>query len=140
MSRSNSMLDKASAYDKNGLMKREVDNALVLLKEFRVKFPFSENPQSIDGLEPDKILKTNPVEIGEFFHSLVYSLNPIGYLTIHSSNVYHNIRVQIEDFKGLLRVVVDKKKSLAEKVDAPWEKISGLGQDKHIAKKNHLLL
>jgi hypothetical protein len=129
------MLDKASAYDKNGLMKREVDNALVLLKEFRVKFPFSENPQSIDGLEPDKILKTNPVEIGEFFHSLVYSLNPIGYLTIHSSNVYHNIRVQIEDFKGLLRVVVDKKKSLAEKVDAPWEKISGLGQDKHIAKK-----
>jgi hypothetical protein len=131
----NSMLEKASAYDKNGLMKREVDNALVLLKEFRVRFPFAENPQSIDCLEPDKILKTNPVEIGEFFHSIVYSLNPIGYLTIHSSNVYHNIRLQIEDFKGLLRVVVDKKKSLAEKVDAPWEKISGLGQDKHIAKK-----
>ena len=42
------MLDKASAYDKNGLMKREVDNALVLLKEFRVRFPFAENPQSID--------------------------------------------------------------------------------------------
>jgi len=129
------MLEKASAYDKNGLMKREIDTALVLLKEFRVKFPFAENPQSIDWLEPDEILKTNSNEIGEFFHSIVYSLNPLGPLTIQSSNVYQNIRTQIGDFKTLLHVAVDKKKSLAEKVDAPWEKISGLGQDKHIAKK-----
>jgi hypothetical protein len=129
------MLEKASAYDKNGLMKREVDNALVLLKEFRVKFPFAENPQSIDTLEPDKILKINPDEVGEFFHYLEYYLKPLGHLTIHGSNVYHNIRMQIEDFKDLLHVAVDKKKSLAEKVDASWEKISGLGQDKHIAKK-----
>ncbi len=57
------------------------------------------------------------------------------HLTIQSSNVYQNIRTQIADFKTLLRVAVDKKKSLAEKVDAPWEKISGLGQDKQIAKK-----
>jgi len=129
------MLEKAGAYDKNGLMKREIDTALLLLKEFRVKFPFAENPQSIDRLEPDKILKTNPVEVGEFFHYLVYSLNPLGNLTIQNSNVYQNIRTQIGDFKTLLHVAVDKKKSLAEKVDAPWEKISGLGQDKHIAKK-----
>ncbi|MCL4429440.1 MAG: hypothetical protein M1167_01690, partial [Chloroflexi bacterium] len=135
MSRSNSMLEKANAYDKNGLMKREVDNALALFKEFRVKFPFAENPQSIYWLEPDKILKTNSNEIGEFFHYLVYSLNSLSNLTIQNSNVYQNIRTQIADFKTLLHVVVDKKKSLAQKVDAPWEKISGLGQDKHIAKK-----
>ena len=135
MSRSNSMLEKANAFDKNASMKREVDNALVLLKEFRVKFPFAENPQSIDWLEPDKILKTNSNEAGEFFHYIVYSLNPLGPLTIQSSSVYLNIRTQIGDFKTLLHVAVDKKKSLAEKVDAPWEKISGLGQDKHLAKK-----
>ena len=135
MSKSNSMLEKADAYDTNGLMKREIGNALVVLKEFRVKFPFAENPQSIDWLEPDKILKTNSNEIGEFFHYIVYSLNPLGPLSIQSSNVYQNIRTQIADFKTLLHVAVDKKKSLAEKVDAPWEKISGLGQDKHIAKK-----
>lgn len=129
------MLEKANAYDKNGLMKREVDNALALFKEFRVKFPFAENPQSIYWLEPDKILKTNSNEIGEFFHYLVYSLNSLSNLTIQNSNVYQNIRTQIADFKTLLHVVVDKKKSLAQKVDAPWEKISGLGQDKHIAKK-----
>jgi hypothetical protein len=135
MSKSNSMLEKASAYDTNGLMKREIGNALVLLKEFRVKFPFAENPQSIDWLEPDKILKINSNETGEFFHYIAYSLNPLGPLAIQSSNLYQNIRTQITDFKNLLHVTVDKKKSLAEKVDAPWEKISGLGQDKQIAKK-----
>jgi hypothetical protein len=135
MSKSNSMFEKASGYDKTGLTKREVDNALVLLKEFRMKFPFSENPQSIDWLEPEKILKQNSNEIGEFFHYILYSLNPLGPLTIQNSNVYQNIRTQITVFKNLLRTAVDRKKSLAEKVDAPWEKINGLGQDKHIAKK-----
>ena len=129
------MLEKANAFDKNGLMKREIDSALVLLKEFRGKYPFAENPQSIDLLEPDKILKANSKEIGEFFHYLVYTLNPFGNLTIQNSNVYQNIQTQIRDFKNLLHCAVDKKKSLAEKVDAPWEKISGLGQDKNIAKK-----
>ena len=135
MTVSNLMLEKASSYDKNGLTKREIDTALVLLKEFRVKFPFAENPQSIDWLEPDKIFKLNPDEVGGFFRYLVYHLDPLGHLTITSSNVYRNIRLQINDFKYLLRAVVDKKKSLAEKVNAPWEKISGLGQDKPIAKK-----
>ena len=135
MAINNSMLEKASAYDKNGLTKREIDNALVALKEFRVKFSFTENPQSIDWLEPDKIFKSNPDEIGEFFRYLVYHLDPLGHITIQSSNVYRNARLQIDDFKYLLRVAVDKKKSLAEKVNAPWEKIGGLGQDKEIAKK-----
>jgi hypothetical protein len=131
----NSMLDKASAYDKCGLMKAEVDNALVLLKDFRAKFPFAENQELIDSLEPDDIFKMNPDELGEFFHYVEVYLKPLGHLTIHGSIVYRNIRAQIEDFKDLLYTVVDKKKSLAEKVDAPWEKISRLGQDKHIAKK-----
>jgi len=135
MTKENPMLEKAIAYDKDGLMKREIGNALVLLKEFRLKFPFAENPGSIDWLEPDKILKTNPAEIGEFFHYMVYSLNPLVPLTIQGSNLYLNIRNQIADFKTLLRITVDKKKSLAEKVDAPWEKINGLGQDKQLAKK-----
>lgn len=129
------MLEKASAYDKNWLRKREIDNALMLLKEFRVKFPFAENPPSIDWLEPDKIFKSNPDEIGEFFRYLVYHLDPLGHITINSSNLYRNVRLQTDDFKYLLRVAVDKKKSLAEKVNASWEKIGGLGQDKQIAKK-----
>jgi len=82
------MLERANAYDKNGLIKREVGNALESLKEFRVKFPFAENPQSIDWLDPDKIFKPDSNEIGEFFRYLVYFLNPIGHLTIENANVY----------------------------------------------------
>ena len=135
MSKSDSMLEKASAYDASGVIKREIANALVVLKEFRVKFPFAENPRSIDWLEPDKILKTNSNETGEFLQYITYSLNPLGPLTVQSSTFYQNIRTQLADFKTLLHVAVDKNKSLAQKVDAPWEKINGLGQDKHLAKK-----
>ena len=135
MSASNSFVAKANAFDKTGLIKREVDSALLVLKEFRGKFPFTENPLAISWLDPERIYKSSSGEIGEFFNYLVYSLDPLGHITITSSTVYNNVRTQIEDFKSLLRVVVDKKKSLAEKVNAPWEKISGLGQDKQIAKK-----
>ena len=37
--------------------------------------------------------------------------------------------------RRLLHVAVDRKKTLAEKVDAPWDQIKGLGRDRHIAKK-----
>ena len=131
----NSLLEKASAFDRNGLIKAEIEKALLLLKDFRIKFPFSENPVSIDWLSPDDIFKETSSEVGEFFRYLEYYLEPLGHLTIQSSVVYRNIRTQLEDFKALLRVAVDKKKSLAEKVDARWETISRLGQDKQVAKK-----
>ncbi len=134
------MLEKANSYDKDGSTKREVNNAIRVLREFRVKFPFTENPQSIDWLDTDKIFKRDTNETGEFFRYLVYSLEPIGHLTIQNSSVYKNVRLQLADFKGLLHAAVDKNKSLAQKVDAPWEKINGLGNDKHLAQKNHLLL
>ena len=79
--------------------------------------------------------KESSGEAGEFFRYLEYSLEPLGHLTIQGSAVYRNIRIQPGDFKSLLRVAVDKKKSLAEKVDARWENISRLGQDKQVAKK-----
>ena len=129
------MLEQANAYDKNGLVKREVNNAVGTLKEFRSRFPFTENIRSIDWLDPDQIFKPDSNETGEFFRYLVYSLDPIGHLTIQSSNVYRNIRLQLGDFKNLLRTSVDKNKSLAQKVDAPWEQINGLGNDKQLAKK-----
>ena len=131
----NSMLEKANAYDKDGLTKLEINNALILLKEFRVKFPFTENPKSIEWLDPEKICKADTGEIGEFFNYIIYSLDPLGHVTIQSANVYQNVKAQFKDFKYLLYIAVDKQRSLAEKVNAPWEKIGGLGQDKQIAKK-----
>ena len=82
-----SMLEKASACDKNGLMKHEINNALSLLKQFRAKYPFAENPESIASLTPNDILKIESGELGEFFHYLEVYLKPLGHLTIHGTTV-----------------------------------------------------
>jgi hypothetical protein len=104
----NSTIDKVSAYDQNGLIRTEIDNAIGSLKDFRAKFLFAENPASIDKLKPDDIFKENSFEVGEFFDYLEYYFKPLGRLTLRGSSVYPNIRVQIEDFKYLLYIVVDK--------------------------------
>ena len=129
------MLEKANAFDKNGLIKREVEIEFGRLKEFRQKFPFTENLRSIEWIDPDKLFKVNPDEVGEFFRMLEAILKPQSNVTVSNGNTYRNARLQIQDFKNLLRIVVDSRRSLAQKVDAPWEKIGGLGQDKLIAKK-----
>jgi hypothetical protein len=129
------MLEKTNAFDKSGLIRHEVDSALESLKKFRQKFPFTENLRSIEWLDPDKLFKINPDEVGEFFRFLEDYFKPLGYQAAVSSNVYRNARLQINDLKNLLRVAVDSRKSLAQKIDAPWERIGGLGQDKQLAKK-----
>lgn len=135
MSSNASFSERANAYDENGLVKREVDKSFILLKEFRVKFPFAENLRSIEWLDADKLFKLNPDEVGEFFCFLEDFFKPLTSSKPGGSNVYRNARLQINDFKKLLRTAVDDRKSLAQKVDAPWERIGGLGQDKHLAKK-----
>ena len=135
MSKNNLMLEKTREFDKDGLIKREVDKALAALKVFRQKFPFTENLQEIEWLDPDKLFKLNPDIVGEFFQLLEGVSNLLGYSNISSSNIYRNARLQISDLKNLLRIAVDARKSLAQKIDAPWEKIGGMGQDKQLAKK-----
>jgi hypothetical protein len=136
MSRATSIAEKANSFDKVGIIKHEVDTALAALKELRHKFPFVENLREIEWLDPDKLYKVNPDEVGDFFQLLEKSLKPLkGQNFSSGSNVYRNARLQIKDFKNLLRTAVDSRKSLAEKVDAPWEKIGGIGQDKILAKK-----
>lgn len=129
-----SLLEKVRAFDKNGEIKIEVDGAMKTLKDFRAKYRFAEDPESIETLDPDDIFKVQSNEVGEFFHWLEYYLKPIGHLTLYS-NVYRQIRDQFEDFKELLHVAVDPEKSLAQKVDASWDRIRGMGYDRHIAKK-----
>jgi len=125
---------KARVFDSDGAIKRLVDEALEKLKVFRQKYPFAENPDAIELLSPEDIFRKDTGEIGEFFHYIEYYLKPLGHLKTYPK-VYLQIREQIDLFKDLLYVVVDKKKSLAEKVDAPWNEIKGLGGDSHIAKK-----
>lgn len=131
----NSILDKASTYEQNGLNKKETANAVNYLNEFRRKFPFTENPAAIDTLKPDDIFNESSGEVGEFFHYLEYYFKPLGHTATRDTSVYRNIKAQIMDFKNLLKTAVDKKTPLAAKVDSQWGKIKGLGEDKQIAKK-----
>ena len=127
------MQEKANAFDKSGLTKRDTDKALVTLKEFRQKFPFVENLREIEWLNPDILFRVNPDSIGEFFQTLESIFKPLGYPSFGNSNVYRNARLQINDLKNLLRTAVDDRKSLAQKVDAKWERIGGIAPDKALA-------
>ena len=135
MSRNSTLSEKVTAFDKDGFTQVEVNRALAQLKDFRQKFPFTENLRAIEWLDPDRLFKLNPDEVGEFFQFLEGIFKLLGYSNLNSSNIYRNARLQISDLKNLLRIAVDNRKSLAQKVDAPWEKIGGIGQDKQLAKK-----
>ena len=74
-------LEKVRAFDPNTFRSRkEIDDAMELLSDFRVKYPFAENPQKIEDFSPDDIFKEKTDEVGDFFHWLEYYLKPIGHL------------------------------------------------------------
>jgi hypothetical protein len=127
-----SISEKAKEFDPDGEIRREMDNALELLRQFRRKYPFKDDTESIDKLRPEDIFMK-----GEdyFFRWIEFKLRPLGRIALGSAIVYRNACDQLEDFKDLLRITIDDGKSLAEKVDSPWERISGMGGDKLIAKK-----
>jgi hypothetical protein len=130
-----SVVEKARTFDPDKTIKRKVDAALENLKNFGRKYPFTENPNSIENLTPEDIIKDEGNQTGEFFLFVQYHLDDIGHLLLYTNEVYYHIKRQLDDFKELLHTVVDKGKSLAEKIDAPWADIKGLGGDRHIAKK-----
>lgn len=135
MSKTILMQEKAVAFDRVGVTRTEVNKALTSLKEFRQKFPFTENLASIEWLDPEKLFRVNPDEVGEFFRLIEDIFKPLRYSASNNSNVYRNARLQIKEFRNLLRVVVDDRRSLAQKVDASWERIGGFGDDRQLALK-----
>jgi len=126
-----SLSEDAKNFDKDRRWRREVDSGLKLLEEFRNKYPFQTDPSLIDNLTPDDLFK---VGADYFFRWIEHTLRPLGALRLGSATVWRNACKQIDDFKDLLRIAVSNR-ALSEKVDAPWEKVSGMGGDKHIAKK-----
>ena len=104
---------------------------------FRDKYPFSKFPQKIEDLSAhDLYINPNSEKgkMGEFFHWIEYKLKGLGDLNLWPTG-YKNASKQLDDFKQLLHDVVDDTVSLADKVDARWEKIKGMGTDKILAKK-----
>ena len=132
MLRSKQMQDKAIMFDRSGLVRYNVDKAFVALKEFRQKFPFANNLQEIELLNPDKLFNEDLNFVGEFFQTLEDIFKQLGY-PICDNSIYRNARLQINDFKRLLYIAVDERKTLAQKIDTKWEKIGDIGQNKNLS-------
>ncbi len=112
---------------------KKEDNIEDLLAEFHRRFPFRRKPSSIDNLTQGKLYK--PFHKTSFFYWLETKLRPFGSLNLYSKKPWVSAQKEIKTFQSLLRLLMDDKKSIHEKIDAPWEKISGFGGDRHNAKK-----
>jgi len=115
--------------------KEHAAKALKLVDKFQKRFPFRTNPDLISKLTPQDLYDLdNPVK-DYFFYWIQYKLNDYGHINVGSDLPYRNACEHIETFKLLLRNVVDDTKSLAQKIDAPWQQIKGFGGDRNLAKK-----
>lgn len=128
------LLEKIKEFDPGGVLKSEIEDAIIKLGDFRGEYPFKEVPELIDELSPDDIFDVENSRVGPFFLWIEFRLKPLGHLFVYST-VYRNIRDQLDNFKTLLKNVVDDDLTLAQKVDLSWDRIKGLGGDKHVAKK-----
>lgn len=119
------------AFDPDKKIRREIEDALESLREFRRKYPLTE-PKFLESLTADTLYKK-----GEeyFFLWIQYRLSALGQIGIGSDKPFVSACKRLDDFKGLLRIAIDPTKSLREKIDAHWGTISGMGGDKIIPKK-----
>lgn len=127
------LVEKAREFEHKPDVKQRIQQAWQDHAEFLKAFPLRQNPSRIDSLTPEDLY--NPGTGGYFFYWIEHRLKPLGHLRLGSAQVFRNAATDIEKFKRLLRTAVSDDKSLAEKVDAPWEGIPGFGGDKHVAKK-----
>jgi len=97
------------------------------------KFPFREKPDVIDNLTPKDLY--DPGNPDYFFNYMEHKLKPLGHIYVPSDAPWRNAQEDLNQFKDLLKIAVDESKTLAEKIDAPWENITRWGGDKHFAKK-----
>ena len=114
-------------------MSERHEECLRLLNQFLERFPFHRDEKAIDKLTPDEVYC--PGSGDYFFYWVEHKLKPLGHIAVGSNKPYINAKNNLDKFKNLLKIVVDRDKSLAEKVDADWPSIKGLGGDRIVAKK-----
>jgi hypothetical protein len=126
-----SMSKEAEFFDKSGKYRRRADYVLRSLERFKQVYPLRGNPETIDNLKAEDIFNEGR---DYFFRWIVYELKDFGYVGGYPT-AFRNAAKNLNLFKEFLRTAVADEKKLAEKVDAPWENIKGMGGDKILAKK-----
>lgn len=109
--------------------------ALSLRDKFLERFPFRKQPGLIDELTPELIYNPHSSDKNYFFNWIEHSLMWLGAVKLGSAKPWENASENIETFKDLMKIAVDDKISIADKIDAHWEDIKGFGGDRHIVKK-----
>lgn len=118
--------------DKDRIIDR-LNSGRQALDEFLDRYPFNREPAKIDELTPAKLF--NPRSGDYFFLWIGWRLKALGAIGLGDANVFRNAADSLDEFKKLLLLAVDDRKGLADKIDAPWEGITGFGRDRQIAKK-----
>jgi len=127
---------RAKEFDKDRKYKKLIDQALKDLSDFSQMFSFRINPSQIDNLTPQQLYNPGASDRQYFFYWIEHRLRPLGRYGIGGAEVYRQAVSHLQDFKELLKIVVSGDRSLAEKVDADWNRIYGLGGgDRLIVKK-----
>jgi hypothetical protein len=126
------LLSKAKELEQNSELIRRIEEGKRQLKIFLEKYPFREKPDLIDSLAPEKIY--NPGSDDYYFLWIEYKTRSLGAISIFSGKAYLNAVEKIDQFKQLLKVLVDENKTIREKIDYDCG-ITGFGGDKLIVKK-----
>jgi hypothetical protein len=122
---------EAEFFDRSGKCRRKADYALKSLEQFKQIYPLKDNSEAINNLKAEDIFNEGR---DYFFRWIVYELKDFGYVGGYPT-AFRNAAKNLELFRELLRTAIADRKELAEKVDAPWENIRGMGRDKILAKK-----
>ncbi len=123
--------EKVKNFDTDGKFKKEIAKSLTLLLQFRKEYPVND-PDFVANMTADDLYKKG----GDYFFKWIqYTLSGIGRIGIGSDRSFLKACERVADFKELLQIAADPTKSLAEKIDAPWDRISGMGGDRVIPKK-----
>lgn len=111
------------------------DRAYGVRADFLGRYPFREQPSRIGSLTAKGLY--NPGAGNRyFFKDIVWALRPLGGIGLRNASSLQEASDRIEEFRRLLQVVVDPRNTIAEKIDAPWDNIPGLGHgDRVVAKK-----
>ncbi|MEN3016313.1 MAG: hypothetical protein ABC585_00170 [Candidatus Methanosuratincola petrocarbonis] len=126
------LLQKGKEFEQNNEIVQKIEEGKRQLELFLTKYPFKEKPELIDSLTPEKIY--SPGSEDYFFLWIEHKTRSLGAISTYGGITYPNAIEKIDQFKQLLKILVDKNKKIWEKIDHECD-IKGFGGDKLITKK-----
>lgn len=126
------LLQKGKEFEQNREIIQKIEEGKHQLELFLTKYPFKEKPELIDSLTPEKIY--SPGSEDYFFLWIEHKTRSLGAISTYGGITYPNAIEKIDQFKQLLKILVDENKTISEKIDYDCN-IRGFGGDKLITKK-----